>query len=130
MHKFDQKPIISLSTWFLYLFIGWGAAVLGLFFSTVAGHLLIQAGTSDPLWQLTQGVVFTTLMIVVMIFLQRKMNVNIWEFIRLSSFKKGIPFFFLGASIPIVLVIVGIVIAQLDGLIFKGFIYHQSYFLH
>lgn len=112
-----KQPNLSISKWFLYLFVGWGLAVIGLFLAIVASTLLINLGTPEWIWNFTQAIVFTSIVVLVMFFLQRKMEINIWSFIRLTSFKKGFLFLMLGISVPILLVVLGAIIGHSIGLI-------------
>lgn len=113
---------LNTSKLLLYLFIGWGAALIGLFLATVVGSILMNAGASDWVWKLGQGLIFTIIILLIMFWMQQKLAINIWQFIRLSAFKKGVPLFMIGFLIPLLLVSLGVVIAHSMGLItMKGF---------
>src|SRR5690625_1436444 len=65
---------------------------------------------------------FTVIVLFSMIYLQGKMNINIWSFIRLSPFNNGSFYLLLGLMIPVSLVTVGAIIAHFLGIItVKGF---------
>lgn len=110
-----EQAKISISKWVFYLLIGWSSSIVALFLATGAGSLLIHTEAPEWLWKFIQGVIFTLIMVIVMMYLQRKMGINIWSFIRLTPFKKGILYLFLGASIPVLLIVAGIFIGHLLG---------------
>lgn len=117
-----QSKRINLLKWLKFVFIGWGSAVLSLFLAVLMGTLLINVGAPDWLWKLVQGLIFSGLIIIVMLFMQKRMNKNIWSFIRLTPLKTGLPNFALGILIPVVLVTVGVLIGHSLGWItFQGF---------
>lgn len=125
-----QTLNINRSKWLLYLFIGWGAAVLGLFIAIGVATLLINLNTPDWVWQFTQAIIFTCLVLLVMFWLQKKMSINIWEFIRLTSFKNGFYQLLIGMFIPVLLVGLGVIIGHLLGLItFQGFNFSINLFI-
>lgn len=122
MKSFNQSLSKPTSRWLFFLFIGWFLPVIGLFIAISIAKFLIHIEASYWLWQFAQGIIFTCAVFLTMIYLQGKMNINIWSFIRLSPFKNASFYLLLGLMIPVSLVTVGAIIAHYLGIItVRGF---------
>lgn len=117
MTRINEAPFKEPKQWFLLLLIGWIFSVIGLFLAISMAKILVHIGAPEWIWQCTQAIIFTTVILFLLMYLQKKMQIDIWSFIRLQSFKQNYLYFLLGLMIPIFLVAIGAIIAHFSGLI-------------